>query len=135
MTDKAKNRPQRTPVARRKKLDAPKRAGFIRRFVNKVPGAIEAFQDAGYSLVHQADAHTGDKGVQDASQMGSVVEVVVNKGLEANARTAVLMEIPEEFYREDQAAKQKELDEFECTWNPDEIKKRNPEMYGKLTVE
>lgn len=138
MTDKrkverAKNRPVRKPLHRRRLLDAPKRDGFVRRWVNEDIGAVEAYEEAGYSLVLETKADTGEKRAQDATQMGSVVRRVVNKDPNASVRHAVLMEIPKEYYDEDKAAIHKDLDEQEMSWNPEEIKRRNPELYGNMT--
>ena len=137
MTDKkvnrTENRPKRKPLHRKRLLEAEKREGFVRRWVNEEIGAIEAYQEAGYTLVLDKNADASDKRAQEASQIGSVTRRVVNKNRDASAKTAVLMEIPEEYYKEDQAAKQLDLDELEVTFNPEEIKKRNPELYGSVT--
>ena len=133
MTVKAKNRPERKPLHRRRMLDAKPRPGFVRRWVNEEIGAVEAYEEAGYSLVLEEGADTSDTGVQNASQHGSVTRRVVNKDPNASTKYAVLREIPEEFYKEDQAEKQRLLDEKEMSWNPKEIEKRNPELYGDMT--
>lgn len=133
MTVKAKNRPERKPLHRRRMLDAKTRPGFVRRWVNEEIGAVEAYQEAGYSLVLEEGANTSDTGAQDASQLGSVTRRVVNRDPNASTKYAVLMEIPEEFYKEDQAEKQRLLDEKEMSWNPEEIKKRNPDLYGSMS--
>jgi hypothetical protein len=134
MTTKAKNRPERKPLHIRRVLDAKTRPGFVRRWVNEEIGAVEAYEDAGYTCVLEEGADTSDKGAQDSSNKGgSVTRRVINKDPNASTKTAVLMEIPEEFYREDQAAKQREIDELEMSFNPKEIMKRNPDLYGEQT--
>jgi len=137
MTDKkvirAKNRPERRPLHRRRLLDAKPRAGFVRRWVNEEIGAAEAYEEAGWAVVLEDGADTSDKRVQEASQMGSVIRRVVNKSVQASTKTAILMEIPEEYYKEDKAEIHRDLDEKEMSWNPDEIKKRNPQLYGNMT--
>ena len=132
MSNRAKNRPQRKPLHRRKALEAKPREGYVRRWVNEEIGAIEAYKEAGYSLVLDKEADSSDERAQEASKMGSVVRRVVNKDPNASTKTAVLMEIPKEFYDEDQKAKSEALDEKEIAWNPEEMKKRNPELYGKV---
>lgn len=132
-TTRATNRPERKPLHRRRILDAKPRPGFVRRWVNEEIGAVEAYEEAGYSLVVEEGADTSDKRAQDASKMGSVIRRVVNKDPNASTKTAVLMEIPEEFYREDQAAKAKLLDEQESAWNPEEMKKKDPTAYGSTS--
>jgi len=130
MVDRAKNRPERKPLHRRRLLEAKPKKGFIRRWVNEDIGAVEAYEEAGYSLVLENGADISDKRAQESSQMGSVTRRVVNKSSSARTQTAVLMEIPEEFYKEDQAEKQRNLDELEASWNPEEMKKKDPTAYG-----
>ena len=103
----AKNRPKRTPIGTRSILKAPERKGFKRRFVNDEPGRIQAFLDAGYVIVDQ-ETQMGDKNVGQASQVGSVAQKPVGGGM-----NAVLMEIPEDYYREDQAAKETRIKDLE----------------------
>ena len=129
----AENRPVRKPLHRRRILDAKPRPGFKRRWVNEDIGAVEAYKEAGYTLVLEEGADTSENRAQDANNSGSVTRRVINKDPNASTKTAVLMEIPEEFYKEDQAAKQAALDKEELSWNPNEMKKRNPEIYGEMT--
>ena len=100
---RAKNRPQRTPVGRRNVLTAEQRKGYVRRWVNDVDGRIQMFEEAGYEAV-TTPTQVGDEIAGSASQVGSVVRKPVGGGV-----TAVLMEIPKEFYSEDQAAKEAHL--------------------------
>lgn len=132
MSEKAKNRPQRTPLNRKHVLAAKSRPGFHRCYVNEEPGNVEAYLAAGYTIVEGEENALKDKGVQDTSQLGSAVRHTVNRNPNASSRTAILMEIPQEWFDEDQAAKQKELDIQEMTWNPDEVQKWNPALYGEL---
>lgn len=131
---RAKNRPQRTPMHNRRILEAKQRKGFVRRWVNEDHGRVDAALEAGYTFVYDDDADASTKrSGQDASQMGSVVRRVVNKDPNASINTAVLMEIPQEFYDEDQKAKADQLDREEMAWNPKEIAKKNPEIFGEMT--
>ena len=127
---KAENRPVRKPLCRRRALEANGRPGFKRRWVNEEIGAIEAYQEAGYTLVLEQDVDLSENLAQDANLSGSVTRRVVNKDPNASTKTAVLMEIPEEFYKEDQAEKQRKLDEEEKSWNPNN--KKDPSFYGDL---
>jgi hypothetical protein len=101
------NRPTRTPIGTRNKLTAPPREGYVRRFVNDVDGRIQMFEDAGYEAV-RAPTQVGDPMAGDSSQLGSVVRKPVGGGVDA-----VLMEIPKEWYDEDQLAKEHRLKEKE----------------------
>lgn len=107
----AVTRQPRIPMHVRQPATAPERKGFVRRIFNhdpSNPGRIERAQLAGWSGV-QDDSRIGDPKTSVAAQFGSVVTRPVGKGV-----TGVLMEIPEELYREDQATKAKLCDEREA---------------------
>ena len=97
----------RTPVGRRNVLVAPSKKGFERRFVNDEPGRVQMFLDAGYTIVNDG-SQAGDPNVGVASALGSNTEKPVGGG-----KNAVLMEIKEDWYKEDQAAKQTRLKQKE----------------------
>lgn len=99
---------QRTPIGQRNVLTAPKKAGYVRRFVNiDDNGRIDMFKDAGWKIVEECTS-IGDANVGSASQLGTVASKPVGGG-----RKAVLMEIREDWYKEDQAAKDARLKENE----------------------
>ncbi len=98
---------KRTPVGARNKLTADARPGFVRRWVNDTPGRVGMFEEAGYEKVDEP-TKVGDPRAAEATQLGSVVRKPVGGGVDA-----VLMEIPESFYREDQAAKETALQQKE----------------------
>jgi hypothetical protein len=98
---------KRVPVGTRNKLTAPEREGFVRRFVNDTDGRLPMFEDAGYTPV-RVPTQVGDPAAGNASQVGSVVRKPVGGGVDA-----VLMEIPKEWYDEDQLAKEQRLKEKE----------------------
>jgi hypothetical protein len=99
-----KKRPKRIPLGTRNVLKYPKRPGYVRRVVNDVEDRIQRFKDAGYEIVQKKDLPSGDSRAGDASQMGMPVSKSVGNGVKA-----VLMEIPEEWYEEDQKAKQDKI--------------------------
>ena len=99
-TGRSKRVPLGTPRA---KMHADKRPGYVRYWFNDKPGRIVAAQDAGYQFVMES----GDQ----KRQMN------VGTGEAGQPLQAYLMEIPEEFYKEDQALKQVPLDEFETAIN------------------
>lgn len=103
------NRPQRTPLGRRNVLTASARKGYQRRWVNDTDDRLLRAQEAGYTFVQDPTANTSDQVAGDPAQMGSATSKSVGKGVRA-----YLMEIPEDFYREDQAAKQKDVDASEA---------------------
>jgi hypothetical protein len=100
----AKKRPKRVPIGTRNILKYPKRPGYRRRVVNDTEDRIKIFKDAGYEIVQNKSLPTGDPRAGDASQMGMPVAKNVGGGMKG-----VLMEIPEEWYVEDQKAKQDKI--------------------------
>ena len=126
------SRPKRTPINRSKILDSKPRPGFVRRLVNEEPGRIQAFLDAGWTFCDK-DQNTSDKRVQDGSSLDSADRRVVNRGRDARANTAVLMEVPEEFYKEDFAEKQKENDRIEEMLDPRKSKIAGAD-YGEMKI-
>lgn len=94
---------KRTPVGQRNVLRAEEKKGFKRRFVNDKDNRIQMFLDAGYTIV-QDGSSVADKNVGDSHGTGSVAGKYVGDGTRA-----ILMEIPEEFYKEDLAAKSERI--------------------------
>jgi len=95
--DKANSR-KRIPLGTRNVLTAPKKSGVVRRFVNDEPDRIQAFQEAGYTIVKDDSISSGDDKLGRPSHVGSLVNPSVGSG-----KKAILMEIKEEFYEADQA--------------------------------
>ena len=95
-----KGRPIRIPLGARNVLTAPKRPGYVRRIINDEKDRVQQFMDAGYTIV-QEDVQIGDPKAGKETQIGSVTYKAVGSGVRA-----VLMEIKEEYYNEDQKAKQ-----------------------------
>lgn len=127
MTNKSRatNRPKRTPIANRNILTASERPGYTRRWVNDTDSRIAEFKAAGYEVVYEEDADTSDARAQDATRGGSAVSKHVGSGT-----TAYLMEIPNEYYAEDQKAKQDAIDEKEKSFDPSGQIKEN--IYGYM---
>lgn len=99
-TTKTPKRPERVPLGTRNVLTAPKRRGYVRRFVSNEPGRVAQFEAAGYSVVKE-DTQIGDPKIGKSSLPGSAAARPVGGGI-----TTVLMEIREDWYKEDQKAKQ-----------------------------
>jgi hypothetical protein len=108
MTELRRQRPQRRPIGTGNVLTAAQRPGFVRRFVNDHDGRVERFLEAGYEIVRNPAADTSDPKAGKASNLGSPVRKSVGGGMHA-----VLMEIPADWYAEDQANKQREISDVE----------------------
>jgi hypothetical protein len=88
-------------------LVASARPGYQRRWVNDVAGRLQQAIDGGYEHVSQdPTAKSQDLGVKTSRIVGAKED--------GQAMSAYLMEIPMDWYEEDQKAKQKPLDEFEA---------------------
>lgn len=93
---------KRIPLGSRNILTAPKRPGFVRRFVNDKGDRITAFKDAGWNPVENTPV--GDPKIGRPSSIGSMTNPSVGDG-----QRAVLMEIPEKYYQEDYTASQAKI--------------------------
>lgn len=111
----ASARPRRSPLAAKNRLSVrEKEDGYVYRIVNANlrddPDRVDRFIEQGYELVPRDKAgKIGDKRVDNATSPGSS-EFSVGGGTKA-----VLMRIKKEWYEEDQAAKQQQVDDQEQT--------------------
>ena len=115
-TSVASARPKRTPLNSRNRLSLKNQeAGYSYRIVNDEDDRVSRFQEAGWELCSQETVGAiGDRRVDNASSLGSTAHFSVGKGTKA-----VLMRIPEDWYKEDQEVKQREIDEVENTMKND----------------
>jgi hypothetical protein len=113
-------RPTRTPLGKRNRLSIKNRKeGFHYRIVNDTDDRIQQLQEQGYEIVPQEEVgQVGDKRVDNPSAPGSSSYLSVGQGTKA-----VVMRIREDWYKEDQAAKQAQIEEVERTMN-------NPKAMG-----
>jgi hypothetical protein len=84
-----------------------KDANYVYRWVKDVPGRIQRFLDAGYEVVVH-DAKVGQKTVDSTSRLGSALT------RNTDGTLLVAMRILREWYDEDQASKQREIDSLEA---------------------
>ena len=107
--------------------DTPK--DYKDRWVNDEPGRIERFQQAGYELVESAQV--GDSHVDGTHSESGLVSRDMGKGT-----TAYLMRQRRDYFEQDQAEKQRRIDEHENTMRR---KKTNPNEstdghYGEVKI-
>lgn len=109
-TREESGRSTRVPLGvSRTKLAVPAKEGYVRRWVNDSEGRLQQAQQGGYQYVEDESLQIGDQDVDNVNRdLGARVSRVVDK---STGRKAYLMEIKEEFYREDQAAKMRTVDE------------------------
>ena len=124
----ASARPKRIPIAARNRLEIRnKEPGYVYRIVNDEDDRISRLQDAGYEIAtKESIGAVGNRKVDSASSLGSVAHFSVGKGTKA-----VVMRQKDEFYREDQKAKQDEIDALEATMKGDARKAAD---YGSLEL-
>ena len=99
---KAEGRQSRIPLGQQKpKLAREARKGMVGRWVNDVGGRIAAARQAGYTHV-----------MESLDTDGEEKPVSFTVGVQDNGQPliAFYMEIPLKFYREDQLAKQEQVD-------------------------
>lgn len=121
-------RPTRRPVSQRVVLSAPIRQGYVRRWVNDSEGRIRLFEEGGWRPVTSNDGtaiETADRSRMAESSMGSVTTRHVGNNMKA-----VLMEIKQDFYNEDQAKKAEQIKAAER----DILMNRSEGQYGKIEV-
>jgi hypothetical protein len=90
------------------------------------PGRIQAHLDAGYEFV-TGDETGGPVTAGDPTKITSRVSKHVGGG-----RVGYLMELPEEYRREDEERKNRQVDESEATMKRNMV--GGPGRYGKVSV-
>lgn len=106
----ASARPTRTPVTGRNVLTVSgKEPGYDYRVVNDQGDRVAEFLDRGYELVEASSVRVGDKRVNATTPEGTKAQVSVGKG-----EKAFVMRIKQEWYDEDQKAKQALVNEQEA---------------------
>lgn len=119
-------RPKRTPIGARNKLTvAGKDPDYEYRIVNDAGDRIGQFMEAGWELVDASAVKVGDRRVDVASSEGSKAQISVGGGTKA-----FVMRIKKEWYQEDQAAKQEQVDRIEQSMHQEARK----DTYGELRV-
>jgi hypothetical protein len=119
-------RPQRVPVGTRNVLTVNgKDPGYEYRIINDSGDRVQEFLDAGYELVKNDSVRVGDKRVNSGSSEGTVSQISVGQG-----QKAFVVRIKKEWYAEDQARKQRHVNDLE---NATKAKALDG-TYGKLDI-
>lgn len=128
--NKDKKLGKRTPLYAQQNTGIKSRPGFVRRLVNELPGRVERFLNAGWVAVTDKDQDDRDNRLQNTDSLGTTYRPVVNRSFNSPCKHGIWMEIPEEFYNEDQMAKLQRTDEIEASYNPESQAKGDPNLYG-----
>jgi hypothetical protein len=119
-------RVRRTPIGKRNVLTVTgKEAGYEYRVVNDTSDRVQDFLDNGWEVVSKDNVRVGDKRLNQSSEMGSAAEVNVGQGMKA-----VVMRIRQDWYEDDQAAKQAEVSRTEEATRSEALNG----TYGKLEI-
>lgn len=119
---------KRVPLGTRNVLTAPKKPGFVRRFVNDVGDRVQTFKDAGWKISEDVN-QVGDERLGRASSMGSGANPSVGGG-----QKAILMELPEEIYAEDRAESQAKITQIENEIRRNTLGEGKDGLSGKVEI-
>jgi hypothetical protein len=120
-------RPKRTPIVNRSILGVQgKESGYVYRIVNDSGDRVSQLQERGYEVVTDNKVKVGDRRVAVPTQEGSPIKVSVGGG-----QQAYVMRIREDWYNEDQAAKQTQINELESNMQKEALQNSD---YGKLKI-
>jgi hypothetical protein len=113
---KASQRVRRTPInGTRNRLNVRgKEDGYVYRIVNDVDDRIQTMQEMGYEIVSDKSVTVGDKRIANPTQEGSPIKVSVGQGVQA-----YVMRQKQEYFDEDQRAKNAQIDELEASMKKD----------------
>lgn len=105
-------RSKRVPLGvARSKLSVPVRPGYQRRWINDAEGRIANAEAGGYQFAQDPSLQIGQADIDNENRdLGARVSRVVDK---TTGQKAYLMEIKEDFYKEDQAAKVAKVEEVD----------------------
>lgn len=120
-------RTKRNPVTTRNRLEiSGKEAGYTYRIVNDTEDRVAQLQDRGYEVVSNKDVRIGTRRLEQGSPEGSVASMSVGGGIKG-----VVMRIPDEWYQEDQAAKNANIDRLEKQTKQQALDSND---YGKFEI-
>ena len=124
----ASARPRRTSLSQRNRLSIRnKDDGYFYRIVNDTDDRVERMMELGYEVcTKESLGATGDRRVDSASPLGTTAHFSVGQNTKA-----VVMRQRKDYYAEDQAAKQAEIDELEATMKGEARTKAD---YGALDL-
>jgi hypothetical protein len=118
-------RTTRVPVTERNILSVKgKEPGYEYRIVNDSGDRVQQLVDAGYEFVDASTVQVGDKRINSTTPEGTHAQVSVGGGMKA-----YVMRIREDWYKEDQIAKQARVNEMEDT-----IKQNATGFDGNVTI-
>jgi hypothetical protein len=111
----------------RTRLPAVKREpGWVYRHANQLGDRVYQLQSIGYEVVSDRSGKMKSVG------MGAEVSAYAGTNVDGSALKTVLMRIPEEIYHEDQASKQRAIDETEAGIARGNVAGASPDDQSKI---
>lgn len=111
----ANGRPKRTPVAANRDVLAVRNIpeDKVGRWVNDDKDRIQMFLNGGWEFVTDSGTCVGEKTVEASRGVGQTIHRLVGTKEDRSPLYAYLMVLSKEYYNEDQASKQEEVDASE----------------------
>jgi hypothetical protein len=127
------SRPKRIPISGNRDILAVKNipTGKVGRWVNDVDDRVLKFRQGGWEFVTDKSLTVGEKTVESSSATGATISRQVGTKKNNEPLIAYLMVIAREWYDEDQARKQEEVDSSEESIYENLTRKRD-NQYGKF---
>lgn len=114
-TERRRSPNKRVPLGvPRQKMTTPSKPGYVRRWINDHNNRIQRAQQAGWEFVTDPNLHVGENVESGDRSDGSMKRMPVGTQEGGSPLYAYLMEIPREYYDEDQQAKQQKVDEIDA---------------------
>jgi hypothetical protein len=102
------------------------------RWINDTAdGRVQRAEDGGYGFVTADGTERIGEGQNGNSDLGSRISRIVGTKEDGTPLRAYLMAIDEEYYQEDQAAKQKEVDEIDAQIRSGSVGNTKPGQDGR----
>ena len=118
-----RNRRTKSPISGRRNILTVKglAPGMVGRWIDNTPERVEQLMERGYEPVREK-VQIGDVAIDQGQPMGNVVTKRVGGGKEC-----ILMQIPEDWYKADQAEKHKLVEEREKA-----LHEKAQDQYGSI---
>ncbi len=124
---------ERAPLDVQNLYSIEERAGYRRAAVPDLPGNVQRYERAGWKVVTSAAVNTADEHGRATNQVDSVVRVTLNLRPDARWHSAVIMEIPLEYWDEDEERRLQEIYRREESFDPGKYKQKGFDAtYGHL---
>lgn len=135
--DREFNRARGLPTSNPVLFGVEERAGYRRALVPDLPGMVQTYERHGWKTVTTASANKADDHARGTNQLDSVVRVTLNHRNDADWHSAIVMEIPMEYWSEDLELELQAIARKEESFNPEKYRQKEigGETYGHMKRE